>query len=114
MSNVNVRFSDLIGIKLIAADEYTVYIYTENGQLQRKINIPKEHESEIYSVAINHVAKRILVKMRKGSLLSFSETGELIDNLNLESRKRTHYAELTSHPNGSVALVGEPKAVLLQ
>ena len=111
---VNVRFSDCNGTKVIAADDYAVYIYTENGQLQRKIKIPKEHRSEIFSVAINHVTKRILVKMYEGSLLSFSETGELIDSLSLESSKWTHYAALTSHPNRPVALVGRTGAVLLQ
>ena len=112
-SHVNVRFSDCSGTKVIAADDYTVYIYTENGQLQREIKIPKEHGSVIYSVAINHVTKRILVKMRAGNLLSFSETGELIDSLSLESSKWTHYAYLTSHLNGPVALVGDSRAVLL-
>ncbi len=69
----------------------------------------------IYSVAINHVTKRILVKMRAGNLLSFSETGELIDSLSLQSSKWTHYAGLTSHPNGPVALVDYySRAVLLQ
>ncbi len=99
---------------MIVSDWHTVYIYTENGQLQRKIKIPKEHGSEIFSVAINHVTKRILVKMCKGSLLSFSETGELIYSLSLESRKWTHYTELTSHPNGPVALVGKTGALFLQ
>ena len=111
----SVRFSDCNGTKVIAADMYAVYIYTENGQLQRKIKIPKEHGSGIWSVAINHITKRILVKMYMGSLLSLSETtGELIDSLNLESSEWTHYAYLTSHPNGPVALVGETGAVLLE
>ncbi len=110
-SYVNVRFSDFNGTKVIAADKYTVYICTESGQLQRKIEI---HGSEIHSVAINHVTKRILVKMHEGSLLSFSETGELIDSLSLESREWTEDAVLTSLPNGPVALVGDTGAVLLQ
>ncbi len=109
----NVRFSDCNETKVIAADKYTVYIYTENGQLQRKIKIPKEHGSGICSVATNHVTKRILVKMYKGSLLSFSETGELIDSLNLESSEWSHDACLISHPNGPVALVGRTGAVFL-
>ncbi len=113
-SHVNVRFSDCNGTKVIAAGNYAVYIYTENGQLQRKIKIPKEHGSGIGSVATNHVTKRILVKMHMGSLLSFSETGELIDSLNLESSRWSHYANLTSHPNGPVALVRDSGAVLLQ
>ena len=114
LSNVNVWFSDFSGTKVIAADDYTVYIYTEKGQLQRKIKILKEHGSRISSVAINHVTKRILVKMDQGSLLSFSETGELIDSLSLGSREWTEGVVLTSHPNGPVALVGETGAVLLQ
>ena len=113
-SRVNVRFLDCNGTKVIAADEHTVYIYTENGQLQRKVKIPEEHGSGIGSVAINHVTERILVKMYEGSLLSFSETGELIDSLNLESSEWSHAANLTSHPNGPVALVGETGAVLLE
>ncbi len=113
-SRVNVRFSDCNETKVIAADDYAVYIYTENGQLQRKIEKPKEHGSVIWSVAINHVTKRILVKMHKGSLLSLSETGELIDSLSLESSEWSHAACLTSHPNGPVALVGYSRAVLLQ
>ncbi len=112
-SRVNVRFSDCSETKVIAADDDTVHIYTENGQLQRKIEIPKEHGFEIYSVAINHVTKRILVKMYKGSLLSFSETGVLMDSLNLGSSRWSHAADLTSHPNGPVALVGSSRAVFL-
>ena len=112
-SCVNVRFSDCNETEMIAASNYAVYIYTENGQLQRKIKIPEGHASGIWSVAINHVTKRILVKMYKGSLLSFSETGELIDSLSLKPFEWTHNAELTSHPNGPVALVGETGAVLL-
>ncbi len=113
VSRVNALFSDFNGTKVIAACDDTVYIYTDNGQLQRKIEKPKGHRF-IDSVAINHVTKRILVKIVKGSLLSLSETGELIYSLSLESRIWTHYAALTSHPNGPVALVGETGAVLLQ
>ncbi len=109
---INYQFS-FIETKLIAACDDTVYIYTKYGQLQRIIKIPQGH-GFIFSVAINHVTKRILVKMHDGSLLSFSETGELIDSLSLESSEWTHYAELISHPNGPVALVGKTGAVLLQ
>ncbi len=109
----NVRFSDFHGTKVIAADNNAVYIYTENGQLQRKIMIPEEHGYISRSVAINHVTKRILVKTNN-HLLSFLETGELKDSLNLKSSEWTERALLTSHPNGPVALVGETGAVLLQ
>jgi hypothetical protein len=112
--HVSIRFSDFNGTKIIAADDDTVYIYTEDGQAQRKIKIPEEHKC-IESVAINHVTKRILVKTSQPSLLSFSETGELIDNLCLEwSRKWIRRALLKSHPNGPIALVSDTRAGLLQ
>ena len=114
LSHASIKFSDFNGTKIIAADNETVYIYTEDGQVQRKIKIPDEHRF-IKSVAINHVTKRILVKTSQSSLLSFSETGELIDNLCFEwSRKWIRQALLKSHPNGAIALVSETRAGLLQ
>ena len=117
LPHASIRFSDFNGTKLIAADDDTVCIYTEDGHLQRKIKIPKEHQF-IQSVAINHVTKRILVETYQSprrSLLSFSETGELIDSLCLGSsewiRRQT---ALISHPNGPVALVGFTKAALFE
>ncbi len=107
LSHVKVWFSDFNGTKVVAADDDTVYISTENGQLQRKIKIPEGHGSTIYSVAIDHVTKRILVKTYK-CLLSFSETGELNGSLSLESCKWTQDAKLTSHPNGPVAVLLQP------
>jgi hypothetical protein len=113
-SYVSIRFSDFNETKILVADDDTVYIYTEDGQVQRKVTIPKEHRS-IKSVAINHVTKRILVKTSQPSLLSFSETGELIDNLCLEwSRKWIRQVQLKSHPNGPIALVSNTRAALLQ
>ena len=116
-SHVSIRFSDFNGTKIIAADNSTVYIYTEDGQVQRKIKIPLKPGciEMIESVAINHVTKRILVKTLQLSLLSFSETGELIDSLCLGwSRKWISQALLKSHPNGPIALVSNTRAVLLQ
>ncbi len=34
---------------MIAADNYAVYIYTENGQLQSNIKIPEGHEFNLFS-----------------------------------------------------------------
>ena len=114
VTNVSIRFSDFNETKILVAVHDTVYIYTEDGQVQRKVTIPKEHRS-IKSVAINHVTKRILVKTSQPSLLSFSETGELIDNLCLEwSRKWIRQVQLKSHPNGPIALVSDTRAALLQ
>ncbi len=117
ISYVNVWFSDFNGTKVIVADNYTVYIYTENAQLQCKIKISKEH-GFIDSVAINHVTKRILVKTYqppgRRSLLRFSNTGELIGSLYLGSSRWICLAGLVSHPNGPVALVCKNEAVLLE
>ncbi|CAB4031261.1 Hypothetical predicted protein [Paramuricea clavata] len=115
-ASITIRFSNFNGTKIIAANRYTVYIYTEDGQIQRKIKIPEEHGC-IESVAINHVTQRILVQtcQQPGrSLLSFSDTGELIDSLCLGSSEWIRYAALTSHPKGPVVLVGLRKAALLQ
>ena len=39
-ARINVTFADFSGTKIIAADCHIVYIYTENGQLQHKVDIP--------------------------------------------------------------------------
>ena len=115
LSYSNVRFLESNGLKIIAADKSGVYIYNEDGQLQRKIKILEGH-GRIQSVAINHTTKRILVKtcLSGRNLLSFSESGELLDNLYLGSREWIKHAEIISHPNGPVALVGKRGAALLQ
>ena len=117
---VRIGFSDFNGTKIIVADRYTVNIYTEDGQLQRTITIfGFLKHAFIESVAINHVTKRILVQTCQSSgsgisLLSFSDSGELIDSFCLGSSKWFRSVALTSHPKGPVALVGLGKAALLQ
>jgi hypothetical protein len=113
---VNFRFSDFNGTKIISADKYAVYICTENGESEQKIKIPEEH-GLVESVAINHSTKHILVKTCQSSgpsLLSFSETGELINSLCLGSSEWIRHSKVTSHPNGPVALVDQTGAALLQ
>ena len=110
-----VRFSSFGGT-IIAAGRETVYIYTEDGELQRKIKKPTGY-GDIDSVAINHVTKHILLKTNDSSgcsLLSFSESGELQNSLCLGTSEWIGYAVLKSHPNGPVALVGKTGATLLQ
>ena len=110
-----VRFSSFDGT-IIAAGGETVYIYTENGELQHEFKKPTGYR-RIVSVAINHATKHILVTTKQASdcrLLSFSETGELQDSLCLGTSEWIRYAELKSHPNGPVALVGGRVATLLQ
>lgn len=116
LSYSNVRFLESSGLKIVAADKCSVYIYNDDGQLQRNIRMLEGH-GRIHSVAINHVTKRLLVKTSQPSgrnLLSFSEGGELLDNLYLGSREWMRHAEVASHPNGPVALVGIRGAALLQ
>ena len=115
-----VMFADFNTAKIIAADQFRFYIYAENGQIQHKCKINAQEENGLVeSIAINHVMKRILVRRNNyssgsSSLLSFSETGELIDSLYLGSSEWIKNAVLISHPNGPVALVGETGVALLQ
>ena len=115
----DIRFTDMSGTKIIARYLQVVCIYnTENGQLERKIKVPEKH-GLIYSVAINHATKRILVQTdsskKPGSLLSFSvETGELTDSLCLGTSKWIQKTKLVSHPSGPVALVGYREAAIIQ
>ena len=115
---LSLRFQSALNdeTKIIAVDSHTVYIYTGNGQLQRKIKMKKE--INIRSFALNEVTKRFLAKTYHGSescsVLRFSATGELIDSLCLGSSEWITDSVLTSHPNGLVALVSKTKATLLQ
>ena len=116
LSYVGVKFADFTGTNIIAADYHAISVYSGNGQFQRKIELVEEHGS-IESFAIDHVTKRILVKTYHPSgrrLLSFSETGELIDSLYLGSSEWIKNADLRSHPNGPVALVDKIGAALIQ
>ena len=111
---VKIMFADFSSRKIIVVDQFNIHIYTDNGQLERKIDTLKELGCLLSSAAINHVMKRILVKCNSSSGSSYSETGELMDSLNLGSSPWIRDAKLTSHLNGPVALVGETEAALLQ
>ena len=104
-----IRFLDN-GTKIIAASYYenSFYIYAEDGEMERKVMIPGEY-GYIYSVAINYITKRILVKTDGKSiyLCSFSETGEVKNNVCLESDGEydgLYFANI-SNQHGAVALV---------
>ena len=113
-----VMFADFNGTKIIVATPLHFNIYAESGQLEHSIDIQKKYGHINNSVAINHVMKRILVTMNdsslRSSLLSFSQTGELIDSSYLGSSKWIRHANLISHLNGPVALVGRTKAAFLK
>ncbi|XP_028406532.1 uncharacterized protein LOC114529008 [Dendronephthya gigantea] len=108
-----IRFLDNNGTKIIAAGylKDCFYIYTENGELERKVMIPKKY-GYIYSVAINYITKRILVITNGGRYLcSFSETGELKDDVELEFLS---FVKIISNLHGAVALVWEQRVTFLQ
>ncbi|CAB4031520.1 Deleted in malignant brain tumors 1 [Paramuricea clavata] len=115
---LNLRFS-LNGKNLIAADERTVYIFAKNGKLQQNIKIFEDKGDEfIYSVAINHITKCIMIKTWSLTLgyrlLSFFETGKQINSLYLGPNKWIEYAKLISHPNGPAALVNDTGACIMK
>ena len=116
-----IRFLDNNGAKIIVASYYKdFYIYAEDGELERKVMILEEC-GYIYSVAINYITKRILVKTWRESestcLCSFSETGELNDNIYLGSKeddKDLFSARVISNRQGAVALVKSKRVIFLQ
>ena len=115
---MKIMFIDFNSTQIVAGDWLNIYIYTDNGKLERKIKATRE-QGFIQSFTMNQVMKRIVVKVKNFStsdynLLSFSETGELMDSSNLGSSEWIKTAQLISHPNGPVALVGETGAALLQ
>jgi hypothetical protein len=115
---LNLRFS-LNGKNLIAADERTVYIFAKNGKLEQNIKIFEDEGDEfIYSVAINHITKCIMIKTWSLTLgyrlLSFCETGKQINSLFLGPNKWIEYAKLISHPNGPAALVNDTGACIMK
>ena len=113
-----IRFLDDNGTKIIFANSGDCfYIYTENGELERKVIIPEEYRG-IWSVAINYITKRILVMAGVESvyLCSFSEAGELKNNVYLGREKYDIFLfdKVISNPHGAVALVKEWRVIFLQ
>ena len=116
LSFVIKKSADFNSTKIIAAHRHRLYIYTEDGRLERNIIAYRGLNK---SLTINQVTKCILVAIENFisgscSLLSYSETGELIESLNLGSSGWMTEAELISHPNGSVALVGKTGVTFFQ
>ena len=85
-----------------------VKIYTEEGNLKSRINLPEDHK--FMSVAFHRVMCKILVLTRKddGScfLLSYSESGELETTTLFGGDIISMYdISITSHPSGPVVVV---------
>ena len=108
-------FLRFVNTKLIVANSLnTVNVYTVDGELQCKFRIRKQY-GMIDSVAINYVTKHILFKTyANDQLFSFTETGELVASVCLGKSKWIRDAVVASHPNGTLALVGETEAAFLQ
>ena len=94
-----------------------MYIITMDGKLKHDVNVPKIITSRQQSVSVvfNHVNKTILVSVghleREISLFTFSNTGELLYKFKIPGWS---LHQLTSHPNGPIALVGEFRVMMLQ
>ena len=118
-SSRSIRFSYFEGVKIVVLSCYTVYIYTEDGKLEQKFELPSDYGAGI-SLEINHVTKRILIETQNSlqfpsyNLLQFSDSGELLDNFCLGSNDQYEYSALTAHLNGSVVLSGKRGAAYLQ
>ena len=98
---------------ITALAEKSFYIYSEKGEFKRKFDLRGGHELRGRGVAFDHVTKKIIVltavrhdgDWRDYQLESYSESGELLQNLSLPQQMRSPV--LTSHPNGPVALVSD-------
>ena len=111
-----IMFADFSTANIVVADILWFYICTDYGKFKRKSGLI----FGLDSVAINHAMKCILVKVNKSNttrctkLQSYSDTGKLMNSLNLGFKEWIEDAKLISHPKGPVALVGSTGATLLQ
>ena len=91
-----------------------IYIYTEEGEMKRKIEVPEGHE--VSGVAFNHIAKTIIVGTWVNNsyfLTSWSETGEQQDTFEISLGNTWKLVEIISHPSGNVVLVQGVKIVFI-
>ena len=104
-------------LKSSDAKAFVMLIITMDGKLKHDLDVPKIITSRQQSVSVvfNHVNKTILVSVchleREISLLTFSNTGELLYKFKIPGWS---LHQLTSHPNGPIALVGEVRVMMLQ
>ena len=92
-------------------------ITTMDGQLKHEEQVPTNTGLVGYTnVVFNHVNKTVLASLysigRRISLFVFSKTGELLYDFKIPAQYYCH--QLTSHPNGPVALVSTCEVKMLQ
>ena len=94
-----------------------IYIYTEEGNGKRKLEVPNDHY--VLGVAFNHVTKEVIVLTDyhgDGSYISnYSTTGDQLKIVPITFEWRdAYYLNLTSHPSGPVALVNKEAIFYIQ
>ena len=85
-----------------------IYIYTEEGNVKRILEAPKDHK--VLGVAFNHISKEVVVltldDYRRQCISSYSTTGGKFETVPITFQYQGTLAiRLTSHPSGPVALV---------
>ena len=98
--------------------DLVMYIITIDGQFKHEEQVPKNTGYACYTnVVFNHVNKTILVSLYdcgdRISMFVFSKAGELLYEFKIPGW-HYHCYQLTSHPNGPVALVSDPEVKMLQ
>ena len=97
--------------------KFVMRIITMDGKLKHDVDVPKiiTSRQQSGSVVFNHLNKTILVSLshleREISLFTFSNTGELLYKFKIPGWP---FHQLTSHPNGPIALVGDARVMMLQ
>ena len=94
--------------EIIAAERRgrSVYIYTEEGEMKRRIKVSEGHE--ISGVVFNHTTKTIIVgtwQKKSYFMTSYSETGEQQDILEIPFRNPSKLVKIITHPSGHVVFV---------
>ena len=99
-------------------ESFVMHIITMDGKLKHEVQV-QVPSFLVFQCSINvmfkHVNKTILVSLFDGehsiSLFSFSKTGELLYKFQIPG---WHHHQLTSHPNGPIAMVDDHKVMTLQ
>ena len=98
-----------------------MYVITMDGKIKRKVQVPitTTHSSEV-NAAFNHVNETILVSLLdpiyhdKVTMLSLSNTGELLHQFDILGPWYRENNQLVSHPNGPVAFVSRTQTIMFQ
>jgi hypothetical protein len=105
----------------------SVNIYTERGELKQIIKLPrkdditKELVHTVRGVVFDSIRQHVLVLIydpflfdqASYRLLVYSKSNELLNTFRLINFPVEGLVQLTSHPNGSIAVIGSRKAIFL-